>query len=103
MQNLDVKETNQKIKKTKPVIKKELEKSIINRKKNENTDMQEKVENCATMKKTEKKLFKNLKRLLKKIESDFIWLVYHPGQIYQKFKEKERFVIMVSKFGVSQQ
>ena len=34
------------------------------------------------MKKTEKKL-------LKKIESDFIWLVYHPGQIYQKFKEKD--------------
>ena len=58
MQNLDVKETSQKIKKTKPVIKKELEKLIINRKKNENTDMQEKVENCATNEEDREKVVK---------------------------------------------
>ena len=46
MQNLDVKDTIQKIKKTKPEIKKELEGSITSRKKNENTDMQEKVNKC---------------------------------------------------------
>ena len=48
MQNLDVKETTQKIKKTKPENKKELDKSITKGKSNENTDMQEKVNNCAT-------------------------------------------------------
>ena len=58
MQNLDVKETSQKIKKTKPVIKKELEKLIINRKKNENRDMQEKVENCATNEEDREKVVK---------------------------------------------
>ena len=46
MQNLDVKETIQKIKKTKSGIKKELEESIANGKKNENGDMQEKVNGC---------------------------------------------------------
>ena len=43
MQNLDVKDTIQKIKRTKPEIKKEIKESITNQKKNENTDMQEKV------------------------------------------------------------
>ena len=41
MQNLDVKDTIQKIKRTKPQIKKEIEESITNQKKSENTDMQE--------------------------------------------------------------
>ena len=41
MQNLDVKDTIQKIKRTKPQIKKEIEESITNHKKIENTDMQE--------------------------------------------------------------
>ena len=48
MQNLDVKDTNQNIKKPNPEIKKGLEESINNGKRNENTDMQEKVNNCAT-------------------------------------------------------
>ena len=43
MQNLDVKDTIQKIKRTKPEIKKEIKESITNQKKNENTEMQEKV------------------------------------------------------------
>ena len=46
MQNLDVKDAIQKIKKNKFEIKKELEESISNGKKNENTDIQEKVSNC---------------------------------------------------------
>ena len=46
MENLDIKETIQEIKKTILEIKKELEKSITNGKRNENTDMQEKVNNC---------------------------------------------------------
>ena len=46
MLNLDVKKTTQKIKKTKPEIKKELEESITNGTRNENTDIEEKVNNC---------------------------------------------------------
>ena len=42
MQDLDVRDTIQKIKKTKSEIKKELKESISNGKKDENTGMQEK-------------------------------------------------------------
>ena len=48
MQNLEVKETIQKIKKTKFEIKKELEESIANGKRNENANMLEKVNKCTT-------------------------------------------------------
>ena len=48
MQNLKVNDTILKIKKTKTEIKKELEDSIINSRKNENTDMQDKVNGCIT-------------------------------------------------------
>ena len=48
MQNLEVKETIHKIKKTKFEIKKELEESIANGKRNENANMLEKVNKCTT-------------------------------------------------------
>ena len=48
MQNLNVKDTIQKIKKTKSEIKKELIKWLANGKRNENTDKQEKVNGCTT-------------------------------------------------------
>ena len=48
MQNLEVKDTIQKIKKFKSGIKKELEESIANGKRNENANMLEKVNKCTT-------------------------------------------------------
>ena len=63
MQKLDVKEIIQKMKKTKLEIKKELEESITNGKRNENTDMQEKINNCITNEDAVKVV--SLKRLLK--------------------------------------
>ena len=45
---MDVKDIIPKIKITKLEIKKELEESITNGKRNENTDMQEKVNECTT-------------------------------------------------------
>ena len=48
MQNLNVKESIQKIKKTKPEIKKELEESIGNGRRNENIDVEDKVNSCST-------------------------------------------------------
>ena len=48
LQNLEVKDTVIKIIKTKTEIKKELEDSIINGRKNEDADMQDKVNECIT-------------------------------------------------------
>ena len=48
MQNLEAKNTIHKIKKTKSEIKKELEDSIAKSGRNENADMQEKVNGCRT-------------------------------------------------------
>ena len=56
MQNFDVKETIQMIKKTKSEANEELEELIANGKRNENADMQKNVNGC-----TIKKSFKNLK------------------------------------------
>ena len=70
MKNLNVKDTIQKNKKTKSEIKKEHEESIAGSKRNANTDMQEKVNNCTTNEEDAVKGFdevslKNLKILLR--------------------------------------
>ena len=54
MQYLEVKDTILKIKKTKTEIKKELEDSIVNGRKNENADMQDKVNKYITNENTVK-------------------------------------------------
>ena len=46
MQDLEVKDTMKKVKKSKSEIKKKLEESIANGDRNENTDIEEKVEKC---------------------------------------------------------
>ena len=99
MQNLDVKDTIQKIKNTKPEIKKELKGSITNEKWNENTDMQEKVK-CTTNEKDAVKVVQEFQEIIKNKKRDILWLAYHQGQIFQKFKEKERFIKMVLKFDI---
>ena len=99
MQNLDVKDTIQKIKNTKPEIKKELKGSITNEKWNENTHMQEKVK-CTTNEKDAVKVVQEFQEIIKNKKRDILWLAYHQGQIFQKFKEKERFIKMVLKFDI---
>ena len=99
MQNFDVKDTIQKIKNTKPEIKKELKGSITNEKWNENTDMQEKVK-CTTNEKDAVKVVQEFQEIIKNKKRDILWLAYHQGQIFQKFKEKERFIKMVLKFDI---
>ena len=99
MQNLDVKDTIQKIKNTKPEIKKELKGSITNEKWNENTDMQEKGK-CTTNEKYAEKVVQEFQEIIKNKKRDILWLAYHQGQIFQKFKEKERFIKMVLKFDI---
>ena len=101
MQNLEVKDTILKIKKTKTEIKKELEDSIINGRKNENTDMQDKVNGCITNEDTIK-VIQEFEEIIQNKKSDIVWLAYYQGQAFQKFREKEQFVKnMVLKFNVS--
>ena len=65
MQNLDVKDTIQKIKKNKLEIKKELEESITNGKRNESTDMQEKVNKCMTNEEGKVKVIQEFEEIIK--------------------------------------
>ena len=84
MQNLEVKDAILTTKKTKSEIKKELEDSIANGNKNGNTDIDK------------------FEEIIRNKKSDIVWLAYHQGKIFQKFRSKERFVNdMVSKFKVS--
>ena len=101
MLNLDVKDTVQKIKKKQSEIKKELEESISNGKRNENKDTQQRVNNCTVNEEDAVKVIQEFEEIIKNKKCDIIWLAYYQGQIFKKFKEKERFVSMVLKFNVS--
>ena len=100
MQNLEVKDTILKIKKTKTEIKKELEDSIINGRKNENTDMQDKVNGCITNEDSIK-VIQDFEQIIQKEERHRMVSLLSRS-IFQKLREKEKFVsYMVSKLNVS--
>ena len=102
MQNLELKDTIQKIKETKSEIKKELQESIAYGGRNENMDIQEKAENFTTIEEDVAKVIQELEEIIKNKKSDIVWLAHYQGKIFQKFKKKERFVSdMVLKFKVS--
>ena len=102
MQNLEVKDAILTTKKTKSEIKKELEDSIANGKKNENTDIEEMANNCMESEEDAAKVIHEFEEIIKNKKSDIVWLAYYQGKIFQKFKSKERFVNdMVTKFKVS--
>ena len=102
MQNLEVKEANLMTKKTKSEIKKDLEDSIANCKKNENTDIEEMANNCMESEKDAANIIPEFEEIIKNKKSDIVWLAYYQGKIFQKFRSKKRFVNdMVSKFKVS--
>ena len=103
MLNLDAKDIIPKIKKTKTKteIKKELDDSIINGEKNENADMQDKVNRCISNEDAIK-VIKDFEQIIQNKKSNIVWLAYYQGQISQKFREKERFISdMALKFHVS--
>ena len=102
MQNLEVKDAILTTKKTKSEIKKELEDSIANGNKNENTDIEQMAKNCTESKEDAAKVIYEFEEIIRNKKSDIVWLAYHQGKIFQKFRSKERFVNdMVSKFKVS--
>ena len=73
MQNLEVKDTILKIKKTKSEIKKDLEDSIVNGRRNENADMQDKVNGCITNEDAVKVILK-FEQIIQDEKSDIVWL-----------------------------
>ena len=102
MQNLEVKDAILRTKKTKSEIKKELEDSIANGKKNENTDIEEMANNCMESQEDAAKVIHEFEEIIKNKKSDIVWLAYYQGKIFQKFRSKERFVNdVVTKFKVS--
>ena len=102
MQNLEVKDAILTTKKTKSEIKKELEDSIANGKKNENTDIEEMANNCMESQEDAAKVIHEFEEIIKNKKSDIVWLAYHQGKIFQNFRLKELFVHdIVSKFKVS--
>ena len=87
MQNLEVKETISKIKKTKTEIRKELEDLIINGR---------------ISSKDAIKVIQDFEQIIHNKNRDIEGLAYYQGQTFQKFRQKERFLSdMVSKFKVS--
>ena len=101
MQNLEVKDAILKVKKTKTEIKKELEDSIINGRNNENPGMQDKENGCTSCE-DKINVIQDFEQIIRNKKNNIVWLAYYQGQIFQKFREKERFISdMVSKFKVS--
>ena len=79
----------------------ELEESITNGKRNKNTDIREKANNCTANEEDAVNVIQAFEEIIKNKKSDIVWLAYYQGQIFQMFKEKERFVSdMVLKFNV---
>ena len=88
--------------KAKSEIEKELEESIVNGKRNENTDIERVAKNCTETKQDAAKIIHEFAEIIKNNKSDIVWLAYHQGKIFQKFRSKKRFVnYVVTKFKVS--
>ena len=101
MQNLEVKDTIHKIKKTKAEIKEELKELIAKSSRNQNAVMEEKVKGCRTNEDAVKAI-QEFEQIIQNKKSNIVWLSYYQGQIFQKFRKKERFVSdMVLKPNVS--
>ena len=73
-----------------------LEESIANGGKNENVDIQQKINGCIPSEDTVK-VIQVFEQLIKNKKNDILWLAYYQDQIFQKLKEKESFVSMVLK------
>ena len=63
--------------KTKSEIKRELEDSIANGRKNENTDIQQMVENCSASEEDATKVIQEFEEIIRNKKSDIIWLAYY--------------------------
>ena len=69
-------------KKTKSEIRKELEDSTANGKKNENTDIEEMTNNCTESKEDAAKVIHEFEEIIKNRKSDIVWLAYYQGKTF---------------------
>ena len=77
-------------------------KTIVNGNKNENPDIEQMAKNCTESKEDAAEVIHKFEEIIWNKKSDIVWVAYHQGKIFQKFRSKERFVSdMVSKFKVS--
>ena len=51
--------------------------------------MQGKVNNCATNEEDPVKVVQEFGEIIQNKKCDIVWLVFHQGQIFKNFKEKE--------------
>ena len=59
-------------------------------------------ENCTASEEDAVKVIQDFEEIIRNKKSDIVWLAYHQGKIFQKFRLKERFVNdVVSKLKVS--
>ena len=87
MQNLDVKETIQKIKKTEDKVKKELEELIAKSRQDEKTDMQEKVNACKTNEDAVKAI-QEFEQIIQNKKSDIVGLAYYQGKYFRSSERR---------------
>ena len=59
---------------------------MANGKRNENTDTQEKAENCTANKEDAEKAIQEFEKSIKNEKSDIVWLAYYESKIFQKFR-----------------
>ena len=88
MMNLEVKDAILTTKKTKLEVKKELEDSIAHGNENKNTDIEQMAKDCTESEEDAAKITHKLEEIIKNKKSDIIWLAYHQGKIFQKFRSK---------------
>ena len=99
MQDFHVDETIQKNRKNKYEIKKYLQESIINGSTNRNIEVEEKV-NIVKTREDATKVVQEFEQSNNNIRSGITWFTYYQAEIFQKFKEKGRFLSMASKVSV---
>ena len=99
MQDFHVDETIQKNRKNKYEIKKYLQESIINGSTNRNIEVEEKV-NIVKTREDATKVVQEFEQSNSNIRSGIAWFTYYQAEIFQKFKEKGRFLSMASKVSV---
>ena len=99
MQDFDVDETIQENRKNKYEIKEYLQESIINGSTNRNIEVEEKV-NIVKTREDATKVVPEFEQSNNNIRSGITWFTYYQAEIFQKFKEKGRFLSMASKVSV---
>ena len=100
MQHLEVGKAAKNVRKTKEKTKKDLEDSILEGEKQENEELEEKSGKVEKSKDTVA-VIREFEDIIKSKNKIIIWIAYQQGKMFQRFKEKEKFIKMITEFDVS--